>query len=97
MREFTAPTWLLPSVETSDKWQRSGSLYAAAGLRPCLGAHQDARFGAVPIVRIPERDQALVPFGRCVSQVWPDYGSTWVKPVPVGGLGMRIRCWQAGH
>ena len=41
---------------------------------------------------IDSANQALLPFGTCVSQVWPDSGWTWVKPVPAGGLGMRMRC-----
>ncbi len=34
---------------------------------------------------------ALLPLGKCVSQVLPDCGWTWVNPVPAGGLGMRMR------
>ncbi len=41
--------------------------------------------------------QDCLPLGTKVSQVRPASGSTWVKPVPAGGLGMRMRCWQAGH
>jgi putative addiction module CopG family antidote len=46
---------------------------------------------------IPQTNQALLPFGGCVSHVRPNSGLTWVKPVPAGGLGMRMRCWQPGH
>ena len=32
------------------------------------------------------------PFGKKVSQVCPDSGSTRVNPLPAGGFGMRMRC-----
>lgn len=34
----------------------------------------------------------FLPLGKWVSQVRPDSGSTCVKPVPAGGLGIRMRC-----
>ena len=40
--------------------------------------------------------QPFRPLGGCVSQVWPDCGSTRVKPVPGWGLGMRRRWLQPG-
>ncbi len=35
--------------------------------------------------------------GTWVSHVRPDSGETWVKPMPDGGLGMRMRWLQPGH
>jgi hypothetical protein len=51
----------------------------------------------VATARIVEQHYSFWPFGTWVSQVRPDSGATWVNPVPAGGLGMRMRCWHAGH
>src|SRR5215469_13709727 len=55
-------------------------------------------FGVVSMPRYARklhRDGCGVPYLRtCVSQVRPDSGTTWVNPIPAGGLGMRIKCWQ---
>jgi len=58
-----------------------------------------SRFHLVKANRAASRgfSQPFWPLGRCVSQVWPDCGSTCVNPDPAGGFGMRTTCWQAGH
>ena len=43
-----------------------------------------------------EASEALVIAVPTAKQWWAS-GWTCVKPVPAGGFGMRMRCWQAGH
>ena len=63
-------------------------------------AHVATLLTATALPFVPEEASpvhAFCPFGRWVSQVRPDSGSTCVKPLPGGGLGMRMRWLQAGH
>ena len=69
MVEFTGQTWFEPSLETSDKWQRRGAWCVPSAPRPRSADCPDARSGAAPSVGLLRPGQALVPFGKWVSQV----------------------------